>query len=190
MFNELRWPAKTLRYHFAYASHHSAFSHSFSHPALCARLAPPLRLINYVLPQRDAERHRGLILHPSPSNRGGLEDSSSNYKHSRSALRSGWGALSIRRSVSAAHLPTLGVLHNKKPNTHSTFKHSNIRTFEHFSFPVVSCQRSIARFRARARSGRAPAFSLPHFLIFSLSHFLILIFPHSHITFRRSRTKH
>ena len=170
-------------------------SFSFAPRPLCPPCAPSAanQLCFATKGRREAQRP---YLAPQPSNRGGLEDSSSNYKHSRSALRSGWGALSIRRSVSAAHLPTLGVLHNKKQNTHSTFEHSNIRTF------LISCRQlskinlsSVApqgvggsRVPALApvQAGRPPS----HFLIFSLSHFLILIFPHSHITFRRSRTKH
>ena len=79
--------------------------------------------------------------------------------------------------------------HSNIPNI-QTFEHSNIQTFEHsnishFLSSVVKDQSRVSAL-APVQAGRPPS----HFLIFSLSHFLILIFPHSHITFRRSRTKH
>ena len=147
-------------------------SFSFAPRPLCPPCAPSAanQLCFATKGRREAQRP---YLAPQPSNRGGLEDSSSNYKHSRSALRSGWGALSIRRSVSAAHLPTLGVLHNKKQNTHSTFEHSNIRTF------LISCRQlsKINRAFPRSRPFRQDA----RLLTSSFSHFRIFSFSYSHI---------
>ena len=53
--------------------------------------------------------------------RGGLEEASSNYNHSiERQLKDGRVARSLAETVVEASLSAIGVLHDKKPNAHST----------------------------------------------------------------------